>query len=237
MKRIFIIILAPLLFAASPMENITELVDKNRLEDAFELALQLSGSGHPDGDEALGWFYDEGQFVDEDDTKAAVYFRKSAMAGLRHSQWRLGVMLDQGQGVEVDPVEAFEWFEKSAAQDYSNAHVSIGVMFATGRGTIADFSKSMASYRRAAELGNEHGFYGIGILHYLGQGVEQSRNEAAAWMLVAMGQEDPQAPKVFNEIVKKLDTKAMPQIILRAQKIADDFGFKLNLQLDNVEVQ
>src|SRR5687767_10741261 len=212
------------LTAFSTMEDIRALVKEKKLEQAFRLAEQKAAVGDHDGEEALAWFYDEGKFVAEDDSKAAYWFRKAAEAGLRHSQWRLGVMLDSGEGVESDPDEAFAWFSRSAAQNYRNAFTSLGVMHALGRGTPEDFVKSRYWYVKAAKAGEAHGFYGIGMLHHFGQGVPKDDAEACAWLTIAYFNGVSQAKQPMEILVAALSEGEMRRVVKRMNDISAEFG-------------
>lgn len=210
------------LSAFSTAEEVDVLVRAGKLEQAFRLAEQRAASGDRQGDDALGWFYDRGRFVAEDNPKAVHHFRKAAEAGVPHAQWRLGVMLDEGEGVKADPGEAFAWLSKAAAQDYSLAMVSLGVMHALGRGTPVDYGKSRSWYLKGARAGAAHGFFGIGVLHAQGQGVPRDRVEALAWLMAAATLGDEQAKEAAEQM--GLDHDQTRAAADRATAILAEFG-------------
>lgn len=219
-----LILAAAALGAGKTNDDVNALVKAGDLRAAFDLSLERAEAGDPEGDQALGWFYDNGKHVIEDKAKAVQHFRKCADAGLKHCQWRLGVMLDMGEGATADPQEAFRLFAASAAQDYPNALASLGVMYANGRGTLPDFAKSMESYRTAAKLGNAHGFFGVGMLHAMGQGVPKDYQRAFAWFLVAHFQGDKQAKAVMDELSEDFSDDEFGEAVKIANEINKELG-------------
>jgi TPR repeat protein len=222
MRTAFLALAFLSLSASSTAEEVEALIEAGKLEQGFRLAEQLAASGDREGDDALGWFYDQGKFVAEDNRKAVQHYRKAAEAGIRHAQWRLGVMLDEGEGVEADPAEAFSWLSKAGAQDYPKAMVSLGVMHAMGRGTTVDYGKSRDWYLKAARAGEPHGFFGIGVLHAKGQGVPEDQVEALAWLMAAAALGDEQAKQAAEQAGMDHDrTQAAAD---RATAILAEFG-------------
>jgi TPR repeat protein len=211
-----------LLSAFSTLDDVKALIEDDKLEQGFRLAEERAAAGDWEGHQALAWFYDQGKVVAEDDSRAAVHFRKAAEAGSRHAQWRLGVMLDLGEGVPADPDEAFGWIAKAAAQGYREAFTSMGVMHALGRGTPVDYAKSRQWYLKAARAGEPHGFYGIAVLHEQGQGVERDLVEALAWLIVALTLGDEEAETAASKYdLGQADTRAAVE---RAKAILEEFG-------------
>jgi TPR repeat protein len=225
-KSVFLLMASASLVAANGTDEMNALLKDGKDQAAFELAEKLSNAKDPEGDQALGFFYENGRVVSQDDTRAVAHYRACAMAGLKHCQWRLGVKLDLGEGVAANPEEAFSWLQKSAAQSYANAYVSMGVMYAMGRGTPQDFAKSMEYYRTGAKLGNSHGFFGIGILHARGEGVEKDMVSALAWFIVAHFQGDPQAERPMNGIMSSLSETEVKAAVEKANALQDEFGLR-----------
>ena len=100
-----------------------------RFEDAFPISLKAANSGNRLAQYNLGWMYDEGEGVPEDNVKAIEWYQKAAEQGYADAQVNLGVMYDQGEGVPEDNVKAIEWFEKAAEQGDADAQHNLGVMY------------------------------------------------------------------------------------------------------------
>ena len=58
----------------------------------------------------LGWMYDKGKGVPQDDKEAVKWYRLSAEQGNAEAQLNLGFMYETGQGVPQDRLLAHMWF-------------------------------------------------------------------------------------------------------------------------------
>lgn len=65
--------------------------------------------------------YEEGEGVDQSDSKAAEWFQVAANQGQAEAQYYLGWMYANGYGLPQDRVQAMIWFERSAAQGNKDA--------------------------------------------------------------------------------------------------------------------
>lgn len=87
----------------------------------FRLA---ADQGFDDAQYKLGFMYDNGQGVPEDDVEAVKWYRLAADQGHASSQHNLGVMYAIGRGVPEDILMAYMWFNLSAARGVENAKTS-----------------------------------------------------------------------------------------------------------------
>ena len=69
----------------------------------------------------LGFMYDRGWGVPEDDQEAVRWFRKAAEQGAAMAQHNLGVMYSKGEGVLENYVKAYAWLNLAAAQGDESA--------------------------------------------------------------------------------------------------------------------
>lgn len=76
----------------------------------------LAESGDPHAQVALAWLYRGGLGVPQDDSKAALWYRRAAEQGHAVAQLNLGEMYLTGQGVSRDLVQAYAWLSLAAAQ-------------------------------------------------------------------------------------------------------------------------
>ena len=63
----------------------------------------------------LGWMYDKGRGVAQDDKQAVAWYRKAAEQGDASAQYKLGVMYENGKGVAQDYKLAYVWSAVAAA--------------------------------------------------------------------------------------------------------------------------
>ena len=69
----------------------------------------------------LGYMYDNGEGVPEDDVEAVRWYRLAAEQGYASAQYNLGYMYANGEGVPEDYVLAYMWWNLAAAQGVEDA--------------------------------------------------------------------------------------------------------------------
>lgn len=196
-------------------------------EPQFTLAVVQAeaAKGQADAISTLGWMYETGKGVAEDDAKAASLYRTAIAQGDSFGQWRMGVMIDEGAAPGTSE-QAVALFRQAAAQKSAGATASLGVMYATGRGVERDYEAAMRYYQAAARMGSAHGIQGIGVLYANGQGVERSQKEALAHWMVAAAAGDEDAMKLLMEHMPASSAPEAGPIYDRAGAIADAYGIQ-----------
>lgn len=81
----------------------------------------LAEEGEPRAQFDLGYLYDKGQGVPQNDQEALRWYLMAAEQGEPRAQYNLGLMYANGQGVPQDYVEAFFWINLAAAQGNKQA--------------------------------------------------------------------------------------------------------------------
>ena len=64
----------------------------------------------------LGWMYDTGEGVPQDDAEAVRWYRLAAEQGNPFAQYSLGSHYRNGRGVPQDDVQAYMWFNLAASR-------------------------------------------------------------------------------------------------------------------------
>jgi uncharacterized protein len=72
--------------------------------------------GHAQAQHNLGFMYDSGQGVPQNDAEAMKWYRLAAEQGHADAQYNLGVMYRDGQGIPQDYVQALMWFNLAASE-------------------------------------------------------------------------------------------------------------------------
>lgn len=178
--------------------------------------------GEPEAISTLGWMYETGHGVSEDDAKAASLYRTAIAKGDGFGQWRLGVMIDEGAAPGTSE-QAVALFREAAARKSPGATASLGVMYANGRGVERDYETAMRYYQAAARMGSAHGIEGIGVLYANGQGVARDMKEALAHWMVAASAGDSDAMALLMEHMPGADAPEAAPIYARANAIADAY--------------
>ena len=76
----------------------------------------------------LGFMYDNGHGVPEDDTEAVTWYRKAAEQGYARAQTNLGHMYAYGDGVPEDDTLSYMWLNLAAAQGTEDARSMKGII-------------------------------------------------------------------------------------------------------------
>jgi TPR repeat protein len=69
----------------------------------------------------IGYMYDHGEGVAQDNREAAQWYTKAAEKGHVKAQYRLGLFYATGTGVEQNQKEAEKWYRKAAGQGFRPA--------------------------------------------------------------------------------------------------------------------
>ena len=81
---------------------------------AFRELKPAAEQGDSEAQFALGFMYETGEGVPEDDVKAAQWYEKAAQQGEPNAQNNLGLLYAFGKGVRKDLVQAYFWFDIAA---------------------------------------------------------------------------------------------------------------------------
>ena len=164
-----------------------------RYETAFEHFSEYAKMGNATAQLHLGYMYEEGLGVSQDNAKAVEWYRKAAEQGHATAQCNLGIMYENGRGVSQDNAKAVEWYRKSAEQGNAFAQCKLGYMYGQGRGISQDYVKAVEWFRKSAEQGNAVAQYNLGIMYENGRGVSQDNAKAVEWYRKSAEQGDATA--------------------------------------------
>lgn len=150
-------------------------------EDDFNTWLQRAQQGDATAQCEVGYYYDKGKGVEQDDAQAVYWYRKSAEQGHAQGQNNLGVFYRDGRGVAKDYEQAIYWLRKSAEQGRAQGQNNLGYMYNLGLGVQKDYVMAVYWYRKAAEQEETNALANLGYMYEAGQGVEQDYTQAAYW--------------------------------------------------------
>lgn len=164
---------AMLMDKSAPVEG--KLLAKRKLErlweHGFTVAAHQLGKAWRDG--LLGGAKDE--------SKAELWFRKSAETGNDYSQYALGKLLQRQGKIS----EAIEWYEKA---DNQYAHYRLGKLYLTGKDVSKDVGRAIRNLTVSAESGNQYAQYALGKLYLMGKETEKDGELALKWLTASAGQ-------------------------------------------------
>ena len=125
LKRVLAGLVVTMLLAAAavagPFEDGNAAFQRGDYAQAVKWYRLAADKGDATAQSILGFMYDNGEGVPQDDTEAVKWYRLAADQGDAGAQSNLGVMYAKGEGVPQDYVLAHLWFNLAAAQGDANA--------------------------------------------------------------------------------------------------------------------
>jgi TPR repeat protein len=122
----------------------------------FEETKLLAEQGDETAQFNLGFMYDNGNGVPENNVEAVKWYRLAAEQGLDLAQYNLGNMYRNGEGVPEDYPEAFRWYRLAAEQGFASAQLNTGNMYSTGDGVPQNYVKAYVWWSVAAAQGKDN---------------------------------------------------------------------------------
>lgn len=101
--------------------------DSGDYKNAFYYLKAAADKGTTDSDcyFDLGYIYDEGKGVTENNTNALYYYRKAAELGSLAAMYNMGCMYEYGDGVDKNITTAKEWYIKAANNGDDNSATAL----------------------------------------------------------------------------------------------------------------
>ena len=165
-------------------------ITRSHFEPKMSKYLRNAEQGSDDAQYKLGFMYQNGYGVEQNDEEAVRWYLKAAEQDNAEAQFNLGVMYQNGNGVEQNKNTAVEWYKKAAEHGNVDAQFNLGVMYENGYGVEQNPNTAAEWYKKAAEHENAAAQFNLGVMYENGYGVEQNRNTAAEWYKKAAEQEN-----------------------------------------------
>jgi len=127
----------------------------NSYSQSFEKTKLLAEQGNATAQTNLGFMYDFGEGVPENDAEAVKWYRLAAEQGDVTAQFNLGVTYDNGRGVPENDAEAVKWYRLAAEQGYDLAQFNLGAMYDNGEGVPQNDIRAYVWLSVAAAQGHE----------------------------------------------------------------------------------
>ena len=126
------------------------LFSQERYEEAFEKYQALARHGSLDSQVFLGWMYQRGLGVEQDNRKAISCFETAAKLGSPAGQFYMA----KACAGNSDLAAARHWYEMAAEKDFSPALFRLGWLYEVGRGVSPDPVKAFSYYEKSSVLGH-----------------------------------------------------------------------------------
>lgn len=160
---------------------------------------QQAASGDPEAQCDLGMIYIKGQGVPQDNSQAALWFRKAAEQGDAGAQFQLGYSYDNGEGVPKDYGQAALWYRKAAEQGDAHAEYSLGALYAEGVNQGTPQEDAQAVFWRS-KIRAWRAYINSVVIH---KSTHWRYTQAAFWYLKAAEQGDADAQDALGDLYEK----------------------------------
>lgn len=169
-------------------------------------------SGDRTAEYEVAAIFTDGQAIDQDMTKASVWYQRSANQGFVPAQYRLAALYENGEGFGKNIEQARAWYERAAIGGNRMAMHNLATIYANGSLGEPDFDKASEWYGRAAATGLKDSQFNLGILYARGLGVEQDLASAYRWLGLAASLGDTDAAKSRDDIAASLDAQQLRDV-------------------------
>ena len=142
--------------------------------------------------------------VDQDFTKARVWFEQAAARGVANASYNLGVIYHQGLGVDADITTALRWYEAAAQSNHPEAQYNLGIAHIEGIGVPYNPQKARDYFISAAGNNIMEAAYNLGLIYENGLLGDAKPDEAIMWYKIAADQGSPEARGALDQLAKTL---------------------------------
>jgi TPR repeat protein len=142
-------------FATAELSDLT-LVERNALDFAragIDWLRTRADSGDAQAQAALGWLYETGVAVDQDDARGVAWYARAAQGGDSIGQFNFALRCERGRGIAMNLAEAARWYLASAEQGVGPAMKNLSNMYRDGRGVDQDIQQAIRWLRAAEAAG------------------------------------------------------------------------------------
>ena len=169
--------------ALSVIENAapTEDTDDAYGSDILLAYSQAAEQGDAIAQSRLGYMFNVGRSVEQDNAKALYWYQKASSQGNLDAIVNLGVMYRGGDGVATDLAKAYSLFEKAANAGHPSAQYNIGVMHQFGEFVEVGYGVAHTWFQKAVRQGNTDAMVSLGDLFSYGLGLEANDHKAYEW--------------------------------------------------------
>lgn len=137
------------------IDEILTSLNEPKEPDHIRLLRQAAEGGEARAQNKLGYLYDTGHELQQNDAEAVRWYRRAAAQNHAMALYNLANHYLSGRGVPQDTEEAIKWYRRAADRNVLPAMNNLGVIYASGRGVRRNEAEAVKWYRRAAERGDE----------------------------------------------------------------------------------
>lgn len=160
--------------AMAMLSSIIQITHKEtECKEALELAQKSADMNCPSGKNTLGYLYEIGYCVPQNQQKAFDLYKEAADENDPIAQYNMGICHLNGFVVKKDTTEALKYIEKSAIQGIPVAQYQLGGLYYNGGKAIQkNISKGMKWLTLASDQGMPEAQYELSKVYYYGESGE-----------------------------------------------------------------
>lgn len=148
---------------------------------AFDHIQDLSEEEDEVAQYLLGYYYQVGMVVEEDDAKALNIYEKAARQGNPHGMSVAADMYRLGEGTAKDYAKAREWYNRGIELEDARSYYGLAGLYYNGEGVERDREQAFEYFKIAAEKDYTDAQSQLGYMYAYGLGVEENDEEAVWW--------------------------------------------------------
>lgn len=177
---------------------------KDMMPKAIECYNKALESGQLAAALPLGWFYEDGEYVEKDDKKAFELYMQAYEDGNPDSLYYLGRMYYLGKGTEVSYAKAFPLLKEASDQGNKDANCFLGSMYGCGvEGVVEEnIDKAMEYLSDVSELWEVNAWYTKGHLYLLENNIEEGKK----WIIKAAEAGHEEAAQLMEQLTSPSKT-------------------------------
>ena len=162
-------------FAMTLRTRAEKAIDASRLfADAFAWAMKSAKQGCADGENFVGWCYENGKGIPVDVNKGLLWRTKAAEHGFKWAQNYLA----RHYLARQDYRRGFSWAEKAAQDNYAPGLVTLGTVYSLGQGVATNYAKAAKCFQSAAKQGESDALWKLGVCYEAGLGIAKNLGKA-----------------------------------------------------------
>lgn len=159
----------------------------------LEALLARAGEGDADATYQIAVAHANGSGVEQDDAKAAEWFRRAAEKDVVEAQYTYAGLLERGRGVVQDFAEAARWYRRSGKAGHARSAHNLAVLYTEGNGVRQDYAAAVQWFTIAAERNFIDSQYNLAVMYENGLGTPVDLEKAYLWYALAARKGDQDA--------------------------------------------
>jgi Tol biopolymer transport system component len=169
-----------------------------RGESFLQTALRLDDDGTYHA--TLGYAFNKGSLVEENQTLATHWLVRAAQMGNRYAESETGRRFLSGEGTTKDYRAAHYWTRMAAERGDTTALYRMGFLYERGLEVYRDYFQAAHWYWKSAKYGDHHGRYSLGLMYESGRGVDRDLVTAYLLTQAAASNDNEEAAKFLPRL-------------------------------------